>query len=226
MPPSSFATYKLAGSAPPDDGRAYCVAVVRFYTSSGSLYPKDYMYWAPYGWSLQPGDHIEVCAPDGSKRVYVRAINQMHTGRKLKTAVRVLSRASDAQAHSRLKRNPLEWGKYLHHEVAEKCFSEPDVVDFKTKAFDGTLVFDLVSPELLTPTPEQNMNIKIESRTFVNGRDIKDYSDNQLFDLISEAEAEARRLEAIETKPAKLTARIEELKTGAKALADAVDARS
>lgn len=76
------------------------------------------------------------------------------------------------------------------------------------------------------PTKQDTtMTIKIENKLFYNGVDIKMYSDDQLFSEIAKAEAEVERLEKIATKPKKLQAKIDELKEGIKALADAIDAR-
>lgn len=69
------------------------------------------------------------------------------------------------------------------------------------------------------------MTIKIESKTFFNGQDIANFTDDQLFGHISQAENEIKKLEAIETKPKKLEKKIADLKEGINALAAAIDAR-
>lgn len=78
-----------------------------------------------------------------------------------------------------------------------------------------------------TPQPEEPImnGINIETRTYVNGADISGLSDDQVFATIAAAEAEVRKLEAIEAKPAKLQAKIDALKANIVKLGELVDAR-
>ena len=61
--------------------------------------------------------------------------------------------------------------------------------------------------------------------TTVNGVSLKDLSDDQAFNAIAATEAEIKRLEAIEAKPAKLQAKIDGMKATIKELSDLIDAR-
>lgn len=85
---------------------------------------------------------------------------------------------------------------------------------------------------LLAPPKETIMNstlttnIAIETKTLVNGKDIKDYTDASIYDLIAAQEAEIERLEAIKTKPKKLVAEIEKRKAGIQALVDHLDSKA
>jgi len=71
------------------------------------------------------------------------------------------------------------------------------------------------------------LKINIVEQVLVNGRVVDDnYSDDMIFADIASGEKEIKRLEAIETKPAALEARIEELKTALGRLKDICDGRS
>jgi transcription antitermination factor NusG len=67
--------------------------------------------------------------------------------------------------------------------------------------------------------------IKIETKVFIDGTEAKAYNDDHLFQKIQDAENEIKRLDAIETKPASLQARIESLKAGVAALVEFMDKR-
>lgn len=71
---------------------------------------------------------------------------------------------------------------------------------------------------------EFNM-LKITTKTLLNGKDIAEMSDEQLYDAISAAEAEIKKCEAIEHKPKKLVAKIAELNDGIAALVAHMDAQ-
>lgn len=107
---------------------------------------------------------------------------------------------------------------------AAQLYGTPKILDVGDRV-SGTFTFTLTPADLPTDQ-EPTMNIKIETRTFFNGEDIKGMSDDYLFQQIANAEAEIRRLEAIETKPAKLAARIDALRVGIADLAAAIDARA
>lgn len=80
------------------------------------------------------------------------------------------------------------------------------------------------------PTKEKTMsNIttpdNIQTKVFVNAKDIEMYTDDELYALISKNEAEVARLSAIKNKPKKLEARIAEITAGITKLVEAIDAR-
>lgn len=80
--------------------------------------------------------------------------------------------------------------------------------------------------ETISQSEELTMStINIETRTFVNNVNISELSDDAVFDIIAKTEAEVRRLEAIEAKPAKLQAKIDALKASIVKLGELVDAR-
>lgn len=89
---------------------------------------------------------------------------------------------------------------------------------------------DIIS--YITFIPEQETNtvsnlnpITVETRTFVNGVDAKQLSDDNIFAKIAEAEAEIERLNKIKRKPKALQARIDALTAGIDALVALSDAR-
>lgn len=65
--------------------------------------------------------------------------------------------------------------------------------------------------------------IKVETKVFVNGTDIKILSDDTLFQMIQSTEKEIDKLLEIKTKPKKLVARIKELEDGLKTLVETMD---
>lgn len=100
-----------------------------------------------------------------------------------------------------------------------------DAIDYAKKAVENANATIAKNNVILSQNKATTMTIKIENKLFYNGVDIKSYTDDQLFSEIAKAEAEVERLEKIATKPKKLQAKIDELKEGIKALADAIDAR-
>lgn len=91
-------------------------------------------------------------------------------------------------------------------------------------------VLELVKAETTSVTTHQKTEdkfmLKIEDRIYINGTNAKDYGDDDLIRTISESEKEIARLKSIETKSAKVEARIAELEAGAKRLAEILDARA
>lgn len=81
-----------------------------------------------------------------------------------------------------------------------------------------------VSPQP-QPTQEQSIMLKITTKTLINGDDIAKKSDDELFEAVAQAEAEIAKLNAIQSKPKALVAKIEELKAGIAALVSHMDAK-
>lgn len=89
--------------------------------------------------------------------------------------------------------------------------------------------FALVNARRNNSSQEGNMGLRINivEQVLVNGKVVDDsYTDDMIFADIAEGEKEIKKLEAIETKPAALEARIEELKAALARLKDICDARS
>lgn len=66
---------------------------------------------------------------------------------------------------------------------------------------------------------------KVETLTLVGGQPAKNLSDDELFNAIHVIEGQIKHLEAIETKPKKLLAKIDDLKKGIADLVALVDSR-
>lgn len=67
--------------------------------------------------------------------------------------------------------------------------------------------------------------IDITTKTLVNGTDIKDMADSQVYDLIASQEAAIADLEKINAKPKKLVAEIDKRKAGIAALVAYLDSK-
>lgn len=65
--------------------------------------------------------------------------------------------------------------------------------------------------------------IVITTKTLVNGQDIAEMADSQVYDLIARQEADIKELEKIEAKPKKLVAEIEKRRAGIAALVAHLD---
>lgn len=115
-----------------------------------------------------------------------------------------------------------------------KLLNQPDVVDLKTmsvqiNAHISTTQghFDKVEAELLKARIMTNKTavIEITNKTLINGVDIKDFKDSEVYDLIAAQEAEIARLEAIKAKPKKLVAEIAKRQEGIAALVAHLDSK-
>lgn len=83
-----------------------------------------------------------------------------------------------------------------------------------------------------TPTPTfiqepimAKTPIEITTKTFVNGTDVKDMTDAQVYDLIAQQEAAIKELEKIEAKPKKLVAELARRREGITALVEYLDSK-
>ena len=74
-----------------------------------------------------------------------------------------------------------------------------------------------------TDEKEETMTKLFEIKHLCNGIEIKDLSDDQIFELIAAREVEIKRLNAIETKPVRLQDRITTLKADLAALVTHLD---
>lgn len=72
--------------------------------------------------------------------------------------------------------------------------------------------------------PTMAKPIDITTKTLINGRDIKELSDSEVFQLIADEEARIAELEKIKAQPKKLVAEIEKRKAGIAALVAHLDA--
>lgn len=95
--------------------------------------------------------------------------------------------------------------------------------------------FEVIStelPELPSTTPEKEpimdaktTIIEVTTKTLVNGKDVKEMPDAEIYQLIADQEAEIERLNAIKAKPKKLVAEIEKRQGGIAALVAYLDSK-
>lgn len=91
---------------------------------------------------------------------------------------------------------------------------------------DGRVTANDVKKPEPQPPEEQTMNakaIEITTKTYVNGQDIADMSDAQIYELLASEEMKIKELEKIENKPKRLRAEIERRSEGILALVKYLD---
>lgn len=205
----------------------YEVAACKF-----ANYPKHYHYWVPKAWNLQPGDVIKVSAPSGFATV-------VHSGEVIPTGAHKLALG----LHKRAEPKPIvmdEWptdppsritlvGK--EDMIADmKVFTDgpmPDQMAYYRQAFaaTGTTRTGRWAGAPLDSNIPKDTTMEIQNQTLVNGRNIKDMTDDQLFDLIAAEEAKIKALRAIENKPQKLKDRINKMQADIETLIKLIDER-
>lgn len=125
-------------------------------------------------------------------------------------------------------------GAALHDIFLQKAISVITEESKETMRFDISSVerypsempqFFISETTKYTNEKETKMSIKLETKTYFNGTDVTNMSDNDIFEAISMVEDEADKLEIVMTKSNKLSKRIKELNEIAEKLADIVDAR-
>lgn len=214
------------GTCPPD----HDVASVTFDNRSPNSPPKRYHYWVPKKWNTQPGDKLRVFVTEREalKTVTVRDMHSAcefdGTEHKLAASITPL-----APKRSRVPK-PAEPITFIGDEaviadmkvLADKpaCF---DQMAYYQQAFRDRMNTPPERAKTLTPKEPTAMNI--ENQTLVNGRNIKDMTDDQLFDLIAKEEAAIKALRAIENKPQKLKDRINKMQADIEHLIRLIDER-
>lgn len=115
----------------------------------------------------------------------------------------------------------------INHEAesALNLKAVSDQIDAHISAAQGH--FDKIEAELLKARIMTNKTavIEITDKTLINGVDIKDFKDSEVYDLIAAQEAEIARLEAIKAKPKKLVAEIAKRQEGIAALVAHLDSK-
>jgi hypothetical protein len=77
--------------------------------------------------------------------------------------------------------------------------------------------------QITEPSEKTMSNIKIETITFVNGKPLSDYTDDEVYCVIKKAEDKIAELNKIENKPKKLVADIDKRKSDIQKLVDYLD---
>ena len=112
----------------------------------------------------------------------------------------------------------------LTNEALDVCASLHKAYAGERKTADpAAFLAAFTQPPTKTKGAPMSTQIKIEQKTFLNGIDVKSFSDAQLIEKIEQAEAEIARLKNVKTQSTKIKARIAELETGATQLASLLD---
>jgi hypothetical protein len=160
-----------------------------------------------------------------------RCIRALHRYHKAQPRPPGLDHAAYKQFMAEAGRHSLSYEHFLYLDpalpgVLPKEHNAARVYAQICKAFEQTGGKNPQPQNLPKKGEPMSTNIKIETRTFVNGTDVRNYSDAQLIALIEQAEAEIKRLSSVVTTSSKISARIEELRAGALALARLLDGPS
>lgn len=107
-----------------------------------------------------------------------------------------------------------------HINRAQEQFSKVEAIAAELQAFSPS------TPEKELPIMNaKTAIIEVTTQTLVNGKDVKDFSDAEVYQLIADQEAEIDRLNAIKAKPKKLVAEIEKRQAGIAALVAYLDSK-
>lgn len=111
--------------------------------------------------------------------------------------------------------------EFYRSQVAEAMRVPPELLG-SGRTVTGRVTMPYPS---LQDIPKEHAMINLETPTFLNGKDIRNYSDAELFEIIRRDEAEIKNLMGIEAKPKALKDRINELQAGIDALVKFMDSR-
>lgn len=170
---------------------------VAFVTFDENGSDKLYAYWTPPGWDVQPGDKLKVIVREQTAPKWT-------TVRKVSGWVPIGDEHKCAFAHSVMARERQalkEKEAHIQHTIA------------------------LISPLQLDSIPKEPTAMNIENQTLINGQNIKNLTDDQLFDLIADEEAKIKALRAIENKPQKLKDRLNKMQADIDHLIRLIDER-
>lgn len=73
------------------------------------------------------------------------------------------------------------------------------------------------------PQENSTMNIEITNATFINGTNVKDYTDSQLMGMMQQLDKDIAQLKAMEPLPKRFAKRLEKLEASKKALFELLD---
>jgi len=120
-------------------------------------------------------------------------------------------------------------------EEVNKYDHIPDWDDVETVADVKNAMIDTILDEISKPTPlkfnitpkapTMTNAIKITTKTLVNGQDVTDFTDSQIFDLIAQQEKAIEKLREIKAQPKKLVKELTERQAGIDALVTYLDSR-
>ena len=120
-------------------------------------------------------------------------------------------------------------------EEVNKYAHIPDWDDVETVADVKNAMIGAILDEISKPTPlkfniiqkapTMTNAIKITTKTLVNGQDVTEFTDSQIFDLIAQQEKAIEKLREIKAQPKKLVKELTERQAGIDALVAYLDSR-
>lgn len=208
-----------SGPAPREDAK---IALVQF---DGST--KTYAYWLLPGTSSRSA--LMVHSPySGPTQVTVFAIkpaSEYAFSGRLKLAVTQLqfNRMEKARRAGASNTTP------VHTTASSKAdapqhFGVDVYTQFADQFFGRTAPNTLVT---LVDKPKENstMNIEITNAAFINGTNVKDYTDSQLMGMMQQLDKDIAQLEAMEPLPKRFAKRLEKLEASKQALFELLDSQ-
>lgn len=227
---------------------------VRFVDDRTNLFSKKTYYYFYSSRFIQEdyvGNWLEVVVNKEIKNVFViTVLNTSQTDIPLKSIRAKVSptnnNALNAMYSRAITRFKLEYsttfGASIHSQIDAMC-NDGSIIDYKHQNFvldeaclaKSSFISNDKIAELIQPKPKPKENtmhpFKLITKTFVSSADAKmqdvtTLTDDEIFDLIAQAEAEIAKLEAIKTKPKKLQQRINDLQAGITEITAYLDAKA
>lgn len=231
------------GPCPPD----HDVASVTFDNHNVNTPPKRYHYWVPKKWNAQPGDKLKVFVSERTELKTV-TVRDMHFAcefdgcdHKLALSIaRTAPKVTGFEPPVTIVMDDWLKGEWPNDGITDPKLSDrtADQMAYYRQAFERVRRITEVPPELrgttrtgrwagapLDSNIPKDTAMEIQNQTLVNGRNIKDMTDDQLFDLIAAEEAKIKALRAIENKPQKLKDRINKMQADIETLIKLIDER-
>lgn len=217
-----------SGPAPREDAM---VAVVQF---DGSA--KTYCYWLLP--KTKPAETLMVNSPySGPTLVTITAIKPASeldvSSSKLKLAVSQLQFDQMTQAKRQrgastlvvhaappLARNSVE---VLKPNTFEYLDVGADVYKHFADQFFGRTAPNTLVTLVDKPKENSTMNIEITNATFINGTNVKDFTDSQLMGMMQQLDKDIAQLKAMEPLPKRFAKRLEKLEASKQALFELLD---
>lgn len=210
------------GPCPPD----HDAAAVLFDDHSGNpASRKAYIYWVPKHWNVQPGDKLKVFVSEREELKSV-TVQEMHPGSMLRGCEHKLAVSCQRNPGVVMDEWPTDPPPAMTSTPVWDDMKTPTARDMRDQMayyMQGFRPSQL--PKFPCPYATKETIMEIQHQTLVNGRNIKDMTDDQLFDLIADEEAKIKALRAIENKPQKLKDRINKMQADIEHLIKLIDER-
>lgn len=225
------------GACPPD----HDVASVTLDNHNPNTSPKRYHYWVPKRWNTQPGDKLRVFVSE-RKELKLVTVRDMHFACEFDGAEHKLALGLHRRAEPKVTGKkpeiivmddwPTDPPSRITFVGADAMLADMKVLTDPRPGFDQMAYYRQAFRDRMNTPPERAKTLtpkdtamEIQNQTLVNGRNIKDMTDDQLFDLIAAEEAKIKALRAIENKPQKLKDRINKMQADIETLIKLIDER-